>query len=204
MAKDRAIHLFGPPGSGKGTQGKILGQVPGLYHFDSGANLRGLDPDSAIGRELHQYLDHGKLVPDDLVIKLWQDHLEQAAQAGRYRPGEDLLVLDGLARTMEEVHKLDSLIQVIGVYALVVADTEPLKQRIRKRGQRDGRPDDLDEEALEERFRDYHSRTQPILEYYTADLIVHVDALQPPLMILSQIVSDLAHRLSRDQPGLFQ
>ena len=68
----RTILLFGAPGSGKGTQGKILGQIPGFFHLSCGDVFRALQPESDLGRMFLEYSSRGQLVPNDLTVKLWQ------------------------------------------------------------------------------------------------------------------------------------
>ena len=72
-----SILLIGPPGVGKGTQGKILGSVPGFFHLATGDMFRALDKESEIGLEFTRYSTKGLLVPDFLTVKLWQQHVEQ-------------------------------------------------------------------------------------------------------------------------------
>lgn len=97
--KFRTILLFGAPGSGKGTQGKILGTIPGFYHLACGDLFRNLRIDSPLGRVFIDYSSKGQLVPDEPTIELWQQHINAQTQLGRFHPDRDTLVLDGILAT---------------------------------------------------------------------------------------------------------
>src|ERR1700744_6189805 len=94
-SKLRAILLFGAPGSGKGTQGKILGTIPNFYHFSCGEVFRNLKPDSELGKVFLDYSGRGQLVPDEPTIQLWRQIIDDAERGGRFAPATDTLVLDG-------------------------------------------------------------------------------------------------------------
>ena len=94
----RAILLFGAPGSGKGTQGKILGQVPNFVHYSCGDAFRSLRVDSPLGRTFMEYASKGSLVPDEPTIALWKQSVNGLAGTGRYNPEADTLLLDGIPR----------------------------------------------------------------------------------------------------------
>ncbi len=92
----KSILLFGAPGSGKGTQGKILGTIPGFYHCACGDVFRAVDAHSELGKAFIQYSSKGQLVPDDLTVRLWAAQIEAMEDAGIFRPATDYLVLDGI------------------------------------------------------------------------------------------------------------
>lgn len=91
----KTILLFGAPGSGKGTQGKILGQIPGFYHLSCGEVFRSLDIHSELGKVFYEYSSRGELVPDDVTVRMWAANINAQTILGRYKPHEDVLVLDG-------------------------------------------------------------------------------------------------------------
>ena len=74
--KFRTILLFGAPGAGKGTQGKILGSIPNFFHMACGEVFRNLSIDSPLGRTFVQYSSQGQLVPDEYTIRLWNDNIQ--------------------------------------------------------------------------------------------------------------------------------
>ena len=81
-----SILLFGPPGVGKGTQGQILGSIPGFFHLATGDMFRSLDKESEIGMEFTRYSSQGLLVPDFLTVRLWRQHVEQLIARELYNP----------------------------------------------------------------------------------------------------------------------
>ena len=92
----KTVLLFGAPGAGKGTQGKILGAIPGVVHMSSGDMFRGMDPESRLGKIFREYSTRGELVPDEVTIDLWKEHVGKLRETGRYNPLTQLLVLDGI------------------------------------------------------------------------------------------------------------
>ncbi len=94
----RTILLFGAPGSGKGTQGKILGQVPGFFHLSCGEVFRGLNPASELGKTFLEYSSQGKLVPDSYTVQLWCEHIDRLVHTHHFHPEGTILLLDGIPR----------------------------------------------------------------------------------------------------------
>ena len=91
--KYRAVLLIGAPGSGKGTQGRILGQIPNFCYFSCGDVFRELSPRTAMGRTFMEYSSNGRLAPDSLTIDLWKKTLNAKQQSGDFSPEDDVLVL---------------------------------------------------------------------------------------------------------------
>src|SRR6185503_13937224 len=92
--KYRTVLLFGAPGSGKGTQGKIIGSIPGFFHFACGDAFRNLRIEDPIGRVFIDYSSKGKLVPDESTIALWSQNIKASTADGEFDPASDILVLD--------------------------------------------------------------------------------------------------------------
>ena len=86
----RSILLFGPPGVGKGTQGGIIGSVPGFFHLSVGDVFRSIDIGSEDGKQVYEFSSQGKLVPDELTVKIWHKALHAYVALSRYKPREDL------------------------------------------------------------------------------------------------------------------
>ena len=84
MDRYKTILLFGAPGSGKGTQGKIIGTIPGFLHNSTGDIFRSLDLASPVGRKFQEYAGRGQLVPDEFTISLWKQYLTGKALDGLY------------------------------------------------------------------------------------------------------------------------
>src|SRR5215471_11651268 len=128
--KYRTILLFGAPGAGKGTQGKILGTIPNFFHCACGDVFRNLTIDSEIGRTFVEYSGKGKLVPDEPTIELWRQTIATNTQTGRFRPEQDTLVLDGIPRNAHQAEMLQDTLEVIAVFYLRSTNIDNLVQRI--------------------------------------------------------------------------
>ena len=113
--KYRTILLVGAPGSGKGTQGKILGTIPDFYHCACGDVFRNLTIDSELGRIFVKYSSKGKLVPDRYTIQLWRENIEAQTQLGRFHPERDTLVLDGIPRNRHQAEMLHDALEVVAL-----------------------------------------------------------------------------------------
>ena len=98
VKKYRTILMFGAPGSGKGTQGKVLGALPGYFHLSCGDVFRSLNPKSELGQVFLQFSSQGKLVPDNFTIQLWHDHIVRQVNGHNFTPDEEILILDGIPR----------------------------------------------------------------------------------------------------------
>ncbi len=194
------VLLFGAPGVGKGTQGKLLGQVPGFVHMASGDIFRSLDRQSDLGRKFHEYSSKGLLVPDAMTVSVWQAHMRRRIDAKTYRPGMDLLVLDGIPRNVAQCRAMDASIEVLRVVHLVAPDVDALVERLLRRAVKEGRPDDADETVIRRRFEVYRTETAPVLSYYDKKLLSDVLAVAAPaevlLHVLEAIVPACRGRLS--------
>ncbi|MCB1117992.1 MAG: nucleoside monophosphate kinase [Chlamydiia bacterium] len=187
----KAILLFGPPGSGKGTIGKSLNERAEYVHISSGDVFRGLDPDSRGGRLFHEYASKGQLVPDEITIKIIEEHVKALAASGSYVPERQILLLDGIPRTKRQAEVLKERVDVQLILMLEVPDVEVLVERLSKRAELEGRSDDKDEAILRERFKVYERQTKEVLESYPADLVRHVNANQPKFSVYEDILNIL-------------
>src|SRR5919108_846109 len=193
----QALLLIGLPGSGKSTQGKILASLPGIHYWEAGEALRAVDPDSDIGRVIHRHISRGELIPDELAVSLCLDDLEAHVIAGAYHPATDLLVLDGIPRTVGQAALLDEQVAVSKILHLVCDDVEQVVQRLRRRAAQQGRADDADEHVIRHRLEVYQRDTAPVLEYYPAERIAKIDALRSPAEVFDQILHRLIPLLNR-------
>ena len=157
------VLLLGPQGAGKGTQAKRISEEYGIPHIASGEILRAeMNAGTELGRRVKDVYDRGDLVSDDLMIELIRNRLEQPDT-------ESGFVLDGFPRTTVQAEALDSMFTDIGrnlsvAFALQIPD-EVAFERLRRRAQLEGRPDDTDE-AIQRRLDSYHRETEPLIEYY--------------------------------------
>src|SRR5436190_16416402 len=148
QARYHTVLLFGAPGVGKGTQGRILGQIPGFFHLSCGDVFRSLDINSVEGKEIYQYSTQGMLVPDETTIRVWKRHLDALTVLSHYKPFEDLLILDGIPRNRRQAEILESHIEVLKVVHLKCSDSEAMIHRIRRRAIRENRVDDAQEDII--------------------------------------------------------
>lgn len=188
----RTVLLFGAPGAGKGTQGKMLGAIPGFRHFSTGDMFRNLDADSEMGRTFHEYSSRGELVPDNLTAELCRKTLEDEVRAGTFRPATDLLVLDGIPRSVRQTELMEPHIDVLGVLLLAAHDPEQMVCRLRKRALKESRTDDADEEVIRRRLAVYSKETEPVLAHYPAGNVHRIDAIGAPARVLCRILEVLA------------
>jgi adenylate kinase len=157
------ILLLGPQGSGKGTQAKRIAQEFGVPHIATGDMLRGaIAAETPFGLEVKPIVENGNLVPDDLMIALIRERLdEDDAREG--------FILDGFPRTMAQALALDAMLSEIGrdldvVFELQI-DDDVAVGRLAKRAVEEGRTDDTPD-AIARRLAEYHDKTEPLVGYY--------------------------------------
>ncbi|HZH99959.1 MAG TPA: adenylate kinase, partial [Flavisolibacter sp.] len=158
------IILFGPPGSGKGTQSERIVDKYGLIHLSTGNLLRHeISEKTPLGLEAKSLMDKGQLVPDEVVIGMIDTCLEKHADSKGF-------LFDGFPRTVAQAEALDKLLalrktSICKVLALEVSEEELVKRLI-KRGETSGRSDDTDETIIRKRYTVYKNDTEPVAEYY--------------------------------------
>ncbi|HEY2081345.1 MAG TPA: nucleoside monophosphate kinase [Verrucomicrobiae bacterium] len=186
--KYRTILLFGAPGAGKGTQGKILGTIPHFFHCACGDVFRNLTIESKIGRVFIDYSSRGELVPDQPTIDLWRQSIENNTQAGRFLPDRDTLVLDGIPRNVHQAEMLKDTLDVIGIFYLRCVNMDSLVQRMQRRALKENRLDDASLEVIRSRLKTYEKETKPVLNFYGKHLVHRIDADQSPAKVLVDIL----------------
>src|SRR4051812_16646111 len=164
--KLRTILLFGAPGSGKGTQGKILGSVPNFFHCACGDVFRNLTIENELGRTFIEYSSRGELVPDDVTIRLWRQSIDQSQATNRFNPSRDMLVLDGIPRNVRQAEILGDTLDVRGVFNLTCADMSKMVERLQRRALRENRLDDAKLSVIQNRLKTYEKDTKPVLDFY--------------------------------------
>jgi adenylate kinase len=195
MEKINTLLLFGAPGSGKGTQGKMLGTLPGYVHISSGDMFRALDRNSELGKIFTEYSSKGLLVPDDFTIRLWRDHVAKLVSLGKVHPDSDIVILDGIPRNVHQAKMLESHINVIKLVCLrAVHNREEMIRRLKARALKDNRVDDANEATIRNRLDVYDSESRPVLAHYPKDLRIDVDALQTPIEVAHDILSAILGR----------
>jgi len=184
----RTILLFGSPGAGKGTQGKILGTIPNFFHCACGDVFRSLKPDSPVGRIFLEYSSRGELVPDETTIELWHHFIDASTKSGRFHPEQDTLLLDGIPRNATQAEMLRSTLNVIAIFNLSCPDKEALVHRLQRRALKENRLDDANLDVIRNRLATYERESKPVLEYYPPKIRHHVDAGQKPHKVLFDIL----------------
>jgi adenylate kinase len=187
----KSILLFGAPGSGKGTQGKILGSIPGFYHNATGDIFRSLDLQSEMGRVFWEYARRGELVPDELTMRLWKQYIKGMEMINQFHPESEILVLDGLPRDLEQAKLVEDTIDVQKVIYLRCADLGKMVERLRRRALKENRIDDANDEVIHRRLVEYEEKTRPVLSYYPEEKIEQIDATMSQIRVLNSILKVL-------------
>ncbi|HUZ59259.1 MAG TPA: adenylate kinase [Hanamia sp.] len=156
--------LFGPPGSGKGTQSEKLIAKYHLKHLSTGDLLRSeISLKTSLGLEAKKYMDKGSLVPDEVVIGMINEALDHNHEVAGF-------LFDGFPRTDIQAKKLDELLRkkntCIDVMLALDVSEEELIKRLEKRGQTSGRSDDSNEQVIRARIIEYHKKTAAVADYY--------------------------------------
>lgn len=190
--KYRTVLLFGAPGSGKGTQGKILGAIPGLFHFACGDAFRNLRITDPLGRLFIEFSSKGALVPDEPTIDLWRRNIEASTVNQTFDPVNDILVLDGIPRSVRQAEILNDTLDVKAVFHLTAPELTRMVERLQRRALRENRLDDANLDIIRQRLETYERETEPVLDFYGPKLVHHVDSSQTPLNVLRQILDVVA------------
>jgi adenylate kinase len=155
----KILVILGAPGSGKGTLSKELKKKYGFEHISTGDLIRNSDDP-----EVKKIIDEGNFLPDDMMIKMLRKELKKTDLSSN-------IILDGFPRTIKQAKRLDSMLGKMGLglnHALFLdLPDETAKERIAKRAKVEDRKDDAKEEVVEKRFKEYHEKTFPLLDFYT-------------------------------------
>ncbi len=180
--------MFGAPGSGKGTQGKILGSIPGFYHCACGDVFRDLRPDSDLGKVFIEYSSRGRLVPDVPTIDLWRKIIDATTQTGRFHPAADTLVLDGIPRNVQQAEILKDTLNVIAVFYLSSKNKKNLVARLQRRALKDNRLDDANLDIIQQRLKVYEKETKPVLDFYGKKVVHQINTDETPVETFARIL----------------
>lgn len=166
MKNKMHLVLFGPPGAGKGTQSQFLTDKYGLKHLSTGDLLRAeIKAKTPLGLQAQELMSAGELVPDEVVVGMIRNLLENNPDAKGF-------IFDGFPRTRAQAEALDEAMKETGseiklMLALDVPEEE-LVTRLLGRGETSGRPDDMSEEVVRKRIREYEKKTAPLKDFYHA------------------------------------
>lgn len=179
------VMILGAPGSGKGTQGKILAGHLGIPQVSTGDLLRAaVKAGTPLGRQAQGYMDKGLLVPDEIIIGLIGEILESES-------GRNGVLMDGFPRTVAQAQAVDRTLAErknrVDHVALLEVDEQELVQRLLGRAAKEGRSDD-NLQSIQQRLRVFHEQTEPLLAYYDTQGVVRrvpgmgdIDAIQQRL-----------------------
>jgi adenylate kinase len=188
--KYKTILLFGAPGAGKGTQGKILGTIPNFFHCACGDVFRSLSASNPLARVFIDYTSRGQLVPDQPTVKLWRQFIRRE-RASRFNPDTDTLVLDGIPRNLRQAEMLADALDVKAVFCLHCTNLDSLVQRLQRRALKENRLDDANLEVIRHRLQVYDQETKPVLKFYGPKLVHRINSAQPPTKVLCDILRHL-------------
>jgi adenylate kinase len=176
MALQKIIVFMGAPGSGKGTQTKLLSEKLGYEFFSTGELSREYaKQDTELGRKIKTTIDQGIILPIEIIREIFVKKFESILSS----PG---VILDGFPRTIEQVKLLEELVDKYKIENFKVlfldVDKERLLNRLSIRSQKEGRADD-DVSAVERRFDEYMTKTAPVKDYYESkNILTHINGDQ--------------------------
>ncbi|MDY3548510.1 adenylate kinase [Riemerella anatipestifer] len=159
------IVLFGPPGSGKGTQAQNLIEKFNLKQISTGDLFRyNMKNDTELGKLAKSYIDKGELVPDQVTIDMLIDEVRRPTDTKGF-------IFDGFPRTAAQTEALEKIVkdelnEEISICLSLVVEDEILVQRLLKRGETSGRTDDADESIIRNRIKEYYAKTAEVAELY--------------------------------------
>jgi adenylate kinase len=188
--------LFGPPGSGKGTQAAFMTQDFGLAHVSTGDMLRAeAGTGSPLGLEVAPLMAAGKLVPDDLIVRVIAERLNHDDVKGRG------VVLDGFPRTVAQARALDAMLKGrgrdVGLILSLSVPVDDLVERLLGRAHEQGRTDDT-AEVIRERMHEYEKKTAPVLDHYRASgaRVATIDGVGSVEDVRRRVRAEVAEALS--------
>ncbi len=190
--------LFGPPGSGKGTQAAIISERFEIPHVSTGEMLRDeVTAGSELGKEVGPIMEGGDLIPDETMVRVIEHRLTEAdAQPG--------VLLDGFPRTVPQAEELDAMLErtgrEIGVVLFFDVPENELQKRIAHRAEVDHRADDTPE-AFIQRMREYEAKTAPVIDYYQGrgTRIEFIDGNAPIEAVTASIMTIFGSRSPRGE-----
>jgi adenylate kinase len=193
--KFKAILFFGPPGSGKSTQAKLLSKKS-FFYISTGEILRKLEQNinfrkSNLGKRIAKIMALGNLIPDNTMFELLQWILAADIKKRIFNLQRQILILDGMPRDISQVKKINSLFHIIKIIDLYVTDDSILIKRIAGRAKKDSRPDDKNIETIRKRLAVYKKETAKVLSRYPKEIIIKINGLGAIKEIHRQIKDEL-------------
>lgn len=176
--------ILGAPGSGKGTLAKVLQSDYGIHHISTGDLIRNSDDE-----ELKKIIAGGNLIPDSMMVKMLVAELKKI-------DASEGVIFDGFPRTIKQAKKLDSILGKMGLglnHAIFLdLDEETAKKRIKDRAKKENRKDDSSDEIIDNRFKEYHDKTFPLVDFYKRSRkLLKIEAEGGKDKVLSKVVEKL-------------
>lgn len=150
-----------------------------------------MDLRTQVGQAFLKYSSAGQLVPDEVTVDLWRQHMAHLVTLGKFKPEIDHLVLDGIPRNLEQAKLLESDLKVEALFHLVCHDKAKLEDRLKRRALRDNRLDDASDSVIHDRLATYEKETKPVLEHYGKKIVKEIDAEQFPFEVTRDILNQV-------------
>jgi adenylate kinase len=183
-SQGEVLVILGAPGSGKGTLAKVLQSDYGIHHISTGDLIRNSDDE-----ELKKIIADGNLIPDSMMVKMLVAELKKI-------DASEGVIFDGFPRTIKQAKKLDSILGKMGLglnHAIFLdLDEETAKKRIKDRAKKEDRKDDSSDEIIDNRFKEYHDKTFPLVDFYKRSRkLLKIEAEGGKDKVLSKVVEKL-------------
>ncbi len=185
------VVLFGPPGSGKGTQAKFLEEKFNLKQLSTGDMFRyNIKNETDLGKLAQSFINKGLLVPDEVTTDMLREEL-------KLHRGFDGYIFDGYPRTTSQAESLDLILkedlkEEVSVTLSLKVDDEILVQRLLERGKESGRTDDANESVIRDRIKEYYTKTDEVAEHYKAqNKYVEIDGVGEIAEITSKLIAEI-------------
>jgi len=187
------VYIFiGPPASGKGTYGKLIGKLPGFKHLSMGQVFRSRRPRDEEEREelerVSSLTSEGNLAPDELTLRLFQEQIEQSISSGEIRPEEDTVILDGIPRTGFQAKVITEQFQVLKSF-FFICDQDTIFRRIKRRSVVEGRADDASIRVVEQRLKIYNSELPGMKDALPSHTHCQIDTDRPSHHVMRDILA---------------
>ncbi|MEM6820530.1 MAG: nucleoside monophosphate kinase [Verrucomicrobiota bacterium] len=193
MSKPKAYCLIGPPASGKGTHGKLLGGLPGFVHFSMGQAFRSRQPTSPAEKQEMQdtfkQTSKGFLATDDLTFRIFEEYFDGLIASKQFNPGSEILILDGIPRRRSQAEWLEAKIEILKVVELV-CDRDIILDRIQSRAMKEGRADDT-LEVVRTRLEVYEQELDSLVQFYSDGRLGKIHSDQTAPKVLQDILGHL-------------
>ena len=185
------VVLFGPPGSGKGTQAKFLEERFNLKQLSTGDMFRdNIKNGTELGKLAQSYINKGLLVPDEVTTDMLRAELKLHTGFAGY-------IFDGYPRTTAQAESLDQILKedlndAVSVTLSLKVEDEILVQRLLERGKESGRADDANENVIRDRITEYYTKTDEVAEYYKAQgKYAEIDGVGEIAEISSKLIAEV-------------